>query len=134
MFRPEWDLGGPHGNTTLLHVRFSRGNLADPLSKLVVMLKSNNSINFRELLREKVCVPLGKTTRHDNAFGETVGLAAGGGEDGIDALTLRVLDEAAGIDDDHISISGVGRVLDLNALLRKITEEDLSVCDVLGAA
>ena len=53
-------------------------------------------------------------------------------EDGVDRLLLRVVDERAGVDDDHVGVGRVGR--DLVPGLLGDAQHHLAVDEVLGAA
>ena len=94
--------------------------------------RAEEEVDLGELARELGLVALDHASNGDDRLARAVGLAAPGVDDRVDRLLLRRVDEAAGVDDDHVGVIELGR--ELTAVIREQREIALAVDRVLVAA
>mmetsp|Transcript_1202 Transcript_1202/g.3715 ORF Transcript_1202/g.3715 Transcript_1202/m.3715 type:complete len:233 (-) Transcript_1202:33-731(-) len=99
-------------------------NFAHLVCQGLVVLKAHNCIDFWQLLRKLGCISLCETARDDYASCRRL-LHACRLEDGLDGLSLRILDKTTGIDDDNVCIRAV--VLDDHAVTLQVAQHHLRV-------
>ena len=110
--------------------------LAERVGEILVVFKAHHHVNLGHLVRELVRVPLRQAPGDDDllllSILRLLRLHRGRGEDGVHALVLGVLDEAAGVDDDCVRILVL--VDDVETVGEEVAEHDLAVHGVLGAS
>ena len=103
----------------------------DRLYDLRHLTRSEDRVDLGNLLAQLVSIALRQAAGHDQSLTRTGLLVLRHLEDGVDRLLLRLVDERAGVDDEHVGVGGVAG--ELMPLLLGEPEHDLGVDEVLGA-
>ncbi len=110
-----------------------RGARLQPLASrhdIVELVGADDGIHFGEFLEDVAAVPLHQATRHDQAAGAAGFLVRGHLQDGIDGLLLGRVDEAAGVDHQHVGVAGMRR--QLVAAGHQLAHHDFAIDEVFG--
>ena len=75
----------------------------EPGGDVGVVVEAEHGLRLGQALGELLAVPLGHA-----AGGDHLGAGVGGGQQRLDRVLLGLLDEAAGVDEDHVGAVGVG--------------------------
>ncbi len=96
------------------------------------LTRAENRVDLGNLLTQFVAIALRQAAGHDQSLTRAGLLVLRHLEDGVDRLLLRLVDERAGVDDEHVGVGGIAG--QLMPLFLGEPEHDLGVNEVLGAA
>ena len=96
------------------------------------LTRSENRVDLGNLLAQFVSIALRQAAGHDQSLARTGLLVLRHLEDGVDRFLLRLVDERAGVDDEHVGVGGIPG--ELMPLFLGEPQHDLGVDEVFGAA
>ena len=112
--------------------RSARRLAVDGLNDVFDLAGADDRVHFGNLLANLVAKALDQAAGDDQALRAAEFLVFGHLQDGVDGFLLRRLDEAAGIDDEHVGFVGARR--QFVAVARQNAHHDLAIDEVLGTA
>jgi hypothetical protein len=110
----------------------TRGGPADGLDDLRDFAGPEHRVDLRNLRLELLSIPLRHAAGDDEPLALAGLLQLGHLENGVDRFLLRLVDERARVDDEHVGVGGVAREL-MTGLLGE-PKHHLGVDEVLRAA
>jgi hypothetical protein len=113
-------------------LRSACGSNPDRLDDLLNFSRAEQRVDLRNLLPQLVAIALGEAAGDHEAPAPAIFFVLRHLEDGVDRLLLCLVDEGAGVHDEHVRVSGVAR--QLVAGIPSKAEHHLGVDEVLGTA
>ena len=99
---------------------------------LLDFVGADDGVDFRHLALDLIAIALDQASRHDQLFCPADLLVLGHFEDGVDRFFFGRIDEAAGVDDEHVGLIGMWR--ELVPAGHKLPHHDFAVNQILGTA
>ena len=108
-----------------------RPDAVDQAHDLVEFIGADQCIHFRHVLLDVAAIAFHQAAGHDQLFCAAGFLKLGHFKNGLDRFLLGGIDEAAGVDDNHVGSRRVGR--QFMSAGDKLAHHDLGIDEVLGA-